>query len=100
LRRDIGDASRRAARPTENSLCPPEPKAKFCKARTRGAGALALADAGERAEVREAKPRRGREGARGGPEGRGGSPTAASLHVSFNRGAGSSSQFRLRPLRT
>jgi hypothetical protein len=50
--------------------------------------------------VREAEPRRGRDGAHGESEGRGGSLVAAARHVRFSRGAGSSSQFRLRPLRT
>ena len=62
--------------------------------------ALALADAGERAGVREAEPRRGREGAHGGSEGRSGGLVAGARHVRFSRGAGSSSQFRLRPPRT
>jgi hypothetical protein len=50
--------------------------------------------------MRESEPLRGREGANGGSEGRGGSLVAAARHVRFSRGAGSSSQFRLRPLRT
>ena len=52
-------------------------KGEFCEALTRGADALALADAGERAEVREAEPSRGREGAHGRSEGRSFSLVAA-----------------------
>jgi hypothetical protein len=51
---------------------------------------MALADAGERAEVREAEPRRGREGAHGGFEGYSGSLVVAARHVRFSRGASSS----------
>ena len=63
------------------------------EALTRGFDALALADAGERAEVREAEPRRGREGAHGGSEGRGGSLLASARHVRCSRGAGRSTFF-------
>ena len=73
---------------------------EFCEALTRGADTLALADAGERAELREAEPRRGREGAHGGSEGRGSSLVAAAQHARISRGAGSTSLLRLRPLRT
>ena len=72
----------------------------FCEALTRSADTLALVDAGERAEVREAEPRQGREGAHGVSKGRGGSLVPASCHARFSRGAGSISQLRPRPLRT
>ena len=63
---------------------------KFCEALTCGSDALALADTGERAKVRDAEPRRGREGSHGESEGRGGSLVVAARHVRFSRGASSS----------
>ena len=60
----------------------------FFEALTRGADARALANAGERAEVREDEPCRGRGGAHGGSEGRGGSHIAAARNARFSLGAG------------